>query len=420
MEDGSLHRSDPLATEWLARTLKGMPQAGGQFLGFPLLSELGSGAFGRVFLSRQGELADRLVVLKVVPQIYGESRTLARLQHPNIVPIYSVHQANDYQAVCMPFLGKTTLADILIDLRRRRPLPESGRYLIEQITARAQKGAAGFEGTPNQDSLIDLAGPGAHLAQLTYVEAILWIAERLAEALAHAHGQGIVHRDLKPANVLLTNDGRPMLLDFNLSLDHKLHQSAAATRIGGTLPYMAPEQLVAVLNREGHGDERSDLYSLGIIVFELLTGRYAVARRHESVESLVKRAIEARPWPQPMRRWNGSVTSGVESIVHHCLDPYPARRYQTALELAEDLRRQSEHRNLIYATERSTFERGKKWARRYPRLTSSISIGVVAALVIVALTATYIKHTSNLGRFTAAHTAAQSRLRANAARASAS
>ena len=112
-----------------------MPEVGADFLGFQLVGELGSGAFGRVFLSRQGELADRLVVLKIVPHMFGESRTLARLQHAHIVPIYSVHQTEVFQAVCMPFLGTTTLADILKDLRARSALPGSGRYLIERIEA---------------------------------------------------------------------------------------------------------------------------------------------------------------------------------------------------------------------------------------------------------------------------------------------
>ena len=112
-----LHRLDPVVAERLAQAVSAMPRVGGDFLGFRLLAELGRGAFGRVYLARQGELADRLVVLKIVPHLFGESRTLAQLQHNHIVPIYSVHQADDFQAVCMPFLGTTTLADILKDLR---------------------------------------------------------------------------------------------------------------------------------------------------------------------------------------------------------------------------------------------------------------------------------------------------------------
>ena len=107
--DGT-HHPDPDSGELLAQALTAIPRAGSEFLGFQLLTELGSGTFGRVYLSRQGALGDRLVVLKIVPRHFGESRTLARLQHAHIVPIYSVHETDDFQAICMPFLGKTTLA----------------------------------------------------------------------------------------------------------------------------------------------------------------------------------------------------------------------------------------------------------------------------------------------------------------------
>src|SRR5439155_9435217 len=88
------------------------------------------------------------------------------------------------------------------------------------------------------------------LERRTYVQAVVWLGARLADGLAHAHERGIFHRDLKPANVLLTDDGLPMLLDFNLSEDVKLRSSAAAARVGGTLPYMAPEQLQAFRDKQ--------------------------------------------------------------------------------------------------------------------------------------------------------------------------
>ncbi len=115
-----------------------MPGVGSEFLGFRLLAELGSGSFGHVFLARQLTLADRLVVLKIGPHLFDESRTLAQLQHSHIMPIYSFHQADDFQAVCMPFLGTITLADILTDLRERTELPVSGRYLLDRLYARAR------------------------------------------------------------------------------------------------------------------------------------------------------------------------------------------------------------------------------------------------------------------------------------------
>src|SRR5207245_2597093 len=112
-------------------------------------------------------------------------------------------------------------------------------------------------GEPNNPLLSKLEG-------LSYVEAVLWVGARLADGLAHAHERGILHRDLKPANVLITDDGQPMLLDFNLAADVKHRASAAAASVGGTLPYMAPEHLEAFRGRQQSVDVRSDLYSLGV------------------------------------------------------------------------------------------------------------------------------------------------------------
>ena len=147
----------------------------------------------------------------------------------------------------MPFFGTTTLADILKDLRKPAGVAGLGKVpagpdrgpgtRADAVTCGSSAAEPGAPGPSD---------PRAPLESLTYVEAILWLAVRLADGLAHAHGRGIVHRDLKPANILLTDDGQPMLLDFNLSEDTKLHRSASAARIGGTLPYMAPEQLAGV------------------------------------------------------------------------------------------------------------------------------------------------------------------------------
>jgi serine/threonine protein kinase len=174
----------------------------------------------------------------------------------------------------MPYLGTTTLADFFKDLRSRPALPDSGIYVLDRIEARKRE-QVGVCGCPP-------LGPGgslppnqcAPLGNLTYVDAILWLAVRLSDALAHAHERSILHRDLKPANILLTDEGQPMLLDFNLSEDTKLHRSASVALIGGTVPYMAPEQLQARPLGLSRGDERSDLYSFGVILYELLTGRH--------------------------------------------------------------------------------------------------------------------------------------------------
>jgi serine/threonine protein kinase/tetratricopeptide (TPR) repeat protein len=404
-------RSDPQAARRLARALAGMPAAGTEFLGFHLIAELGRGTFGRVYLARQGELADRPVALKVSGDVLGESRTLAQLQHTNIIPIFSVHHSAPFDAVCMPFLGSTTLEDVLHNLRGQQSLPGSGRALVDTVNARKSLTRPGDDSPPPQprsDGTTPRAGPEAApalktLGGLTYVQAVLWIAARLADGLAHAHERGILHRDLKPANVLLTEDGQPILLDFNLSEDTKLRSSASSAFVGGTLPYMAPEQLAAFRQRAPRADARGDLYSLGVILYELLTGRPPFPARGGLLEEVLPRMIEDRaPLPPRLRPQNPAVSPAVEAIVRHCLEPDPGRRYQSARELQEDLERHLKDLPLRHAGEPSPRERARKWVRRHPRLTSSTGVAVLAAVLLVALGGLFAWRHERLARLEAA------------------
>src|SRR3954453_19591689 len=113
-----------------------LPEVGGEFLGFRLIGELGRGAFGRVYPAHQGDLASRLVALKVSTDLFDESQTLARLQHTNIVPIYSIHRVGTLQAVCMPYFGSTTLRDVYEDLEDQGTLPSSGGGLLNALYSR--------------------------------------------------------------------------------------------------------------------------------------------------------------------------------------------------------------------------------------------------------------------------------------------
>ena len=164
----------------------------------------------------------------------------------------------------------------------------------------------------------------AMLGKLSYVEAILWIGSRLADGLAHAHSRGILHRDLKPANILLTDSGQPMLLDFNLSADTK--EPASFASFGGTLPYMAPEHLKAFRGQEDLPvDARSDLYAMGIILYELLAGRHPFEVFSGGSLSVLERMIveRSKPVPPALRERNPQVSPAVESIIRHCLEADP-------------------------------------------------------------------------------------------------
>jgi tetratricopeptide (TPR) repeat protein len=240
------------------------------------------------------------------------------------------------------------------------------------------------------------------LSGLSYVHAVLWLVARLADGLAHAHDRGILHCDLKPANILLGDDGEPLLLDFNLAADTKLHSHAAAALIGGTLPYMAPEHLQA-LKGSGRGpDVQSDIYSLGAILFELLSGQTPYPVRTGPVREILPLMIAERMITCPrLRPWNARVSPAAESIVRRCLHPEPTQRYQSAHELHEDLRRQLDNLPLKYAPEPSLRERVGKWARRHRRLTSTTTVVLIAASMLTAITAGFLVRQRQLSRLEA-------------------
>ncbi len=266
------------------------PEAGQTIAGFHLVEELGRGAFARVFLARERQLADRLVALKVTRRGSREPQTLARLQHTHIVPVYShqVDPVTGLNLLCMPFFGRTTLAQVLADglIHEDR----SGAALIEALD-RLEPG----EGVP-------AAGPSAGRAALihrSYEQAIAWWGARLAEALDHAHDRGVLHRDIKPSNVLVTSDGMPMLLDFNLAREPVAEggSSAGAATLGGTVDYMAPEHLRALADGGPEEvDARADIYSLGVVLYEALTGErpFPSPRHNSSVFEALHRAAKDR------------------------------------------------------------------------------------------------------------------------------
>ncbi len=367
------------------------------FDGFHMTAELGRGAFGRVYLARQGDLADRLVVLKVGADMTGEELSLAQLQHSNIVPVYSVHRAGPLHAICMPYFGATTFADVLGEVRALASPPTSGRWLSELIRRRRRTDYTGTEA-----ALLDLE-------RRTYIDAILALAAQFAEGLAYAHERGIIHRDLKPANILLSDEGRPMILDFNLAADSR-RATATGALIGGSLPYMAPECLEGFRDGSGRADAAGDLYALGLILYELLCGASPFPVGQGRVKDVLDRSIRERRGrlPDPRLR-NPAVSPAVASILARCLEPDPARRYRSAGELREDLERQLSDRPLRFASDPSPRERAAKWVRRHPRLTSSYVVATVAAGLLLVLGLLYARRGQRLAGFEAAHNLQQFR-----------
>jgi tetratricopeptide (TPR) repeat protein len=216
---------------------------------------------------------------------------------------------------------------------------------------------------------------------------------RLAEGLHHAHERGVLHRDVKPANILITDEGLPMLLDFNVAEDVRQHGASAAL-LDGTLPYMAPEHLAALRGDDVTVDARADVYSLGIVLFELLAGRFPFSPAHlrmpgglgSGAEVLLVEMLEERRREVPCpRKVQPSLSPATGAIVRRCLAPDPARRYASARDLQEDLERQLADLPLRHAAEPSVRERGRKWVRRHPKLGMYLSSGAAVLLLLAAV-----------------------------------
>ena len=221
-----------------AQALTSRPGGGTNFLNFHMIAELGRGSFGCVYLARQSGLANRLVALKLTVDLQGEEQKLAQLQHTNVVPIYSAHKTKRLHAVCMPYFGPTTLADVVRQSRAQNAMPESGAFLVETLRARQDEFVA-QTGAPAS------ATPAlARFAETDYVTAVLWLAERITEGLIHAHEHGILH-GTKPAFFADRRSANAARLQSAADI---IERASANCGIG-TPPYMAPEHLSAAPRR---------------------------------------------------------------------------------------------------------------------------------------------------------------------------
>jgi serine/threonine protein kinase/Flp pilus assembly protein TadD len=378
-----------------------LPEVGAECFGFRLHYELGRGAFARVYLAEQIGLAGRPVVLKISSIDGNEPETLAQLQHTHIVPIYSLHEdaRSGLRAVCMPYFGGASLSNILKMLWAADTRPTQGDRLVQaldqtQAPSLAQiTGKSATCGAAASNSEPQAAGekPVVLLAGLSYHRAAAWIVARLAEGLQHAHQRGVLHRDIKPSNILVGADGQPLLLDFNLSHSASdAAQAQASAVLGGTVAYMAPEHLRAMASHSAQPrrpvDQRADIYALGMVLYEMLTGHnpFDQIASYQPLPVMIEAmALERSQKIPSARKRRSDVPWGLESVVRKCLAPDPAQRYQQAEHLADDLRRYLEDRPFRYAPELSRTEQLRKWLRRHPRLASAAPVASVALMLLV-------------------------------------
>ncbi len=361
-----------------------LPTQGDRFLDFHLIAELGEGTFGRVFLAEQMTLSDRLVVVKITSQRTIEHQTLARLRHPNIVPVLSVHQDDltGLQAVCMPHQGAVALSAVRSLWKDRPELPLKADVFLESLERLTPPDSRKLESDSNSPPF-----PGRD----NFVYACCWLFHRLALALAHAHARGILHRDIKPSNILLSASGQPLLVDFNLAFNQFESKGNHAAFFGGTLPYMPPEQLEALHPAERGSpdqvDPRSDIYGLAATFFELLTGQlpFGEPPKVRDLLPVLRDQLDRRQSVPSARALNPRVPRDLNALITKCLNPQSDHRYETAAELAHDLQRFLENRSLHHIGKVPRREVALKFAQRnWPRLIAG-AVGLSIVFVMLAL-----------------------------------
>ncbi len=316
---------------------KDLPVVGDRIEDFELLRELGRGAMGVVFLARQSSL-ERQVALKVCYNAGNEARTMAVLEHRHVVQVFSelIVPQTRLHLICMQYVAGTTLASVIQTLAREGRHAVDGNSLLAVVdSARSQPAVLDLMALRDRDLL----------ARCDPIEATCWIGARLAEALGYAHRQGVLHRDIKPANVLLDQYGCPRLADFSLSTRGLLDESSHGSVFGGTLAYMSPEHLEAFRSDDRKSsttvDERSDVYALGVVLFELLTLRLPFASppsTAKGVERFDHLAAERRQEiPRPTAGIVSDNASPLDHVIRRCLAPDPAARFPDADSLARAL-----------------------------------------------------------------------------------
>jgi len=373
------------------------PEAGQDFEEFRLQRLLGTGGTSRVFLARDLSLGGKQVALKVTHDRGQEPQVQGSLDHPHIVPVNSVVYQTDGKlcGLSMPYRPGLPLDEVIARVEPAKR-PKKAIALWQALAS----------GTHDPSSPLGQGGPDAaaetRAAEIpagprgdgwdgfpirgTYGQGVAWIVMILARALHYAHLKHTFHRDVKPGNVLLTLRFGPQLLDFNLAESPHSADRARAALHGGTLPYMAPEQIEAFINPDlwDKVGARADVYSLGLVLRELLTGQKAELPDPGLTPARALRAVlDRRPFVDvAVRRANPAIPRALEAIVARCLAFAPDDRYPDAQALEHDLDRFLRYRPLERFANPSRRERLGNWLMRHRRVLSSAACTIVLGALL--------------------------------------
>jgi tetratricopeptide (TPR) repeat protein len=358
--------------------------AGGALGDFRIVREVGRGGMGVVYEAEQISLRRR-VALKVLPfaavmdphhlqRFRNEALAAAGLDHPHVVKVHAVGQDRGVHYIAMQFVDGRTLADLIRERRGESAaaLPPGGPADPTRTHAPDPTGDTPASGLVRPRR----AGSSCRTpVDVAYARRVAEWGVQAAEALEHAHALGVVHRDVKPGNLLVDGRGELHVADFGLA---RIGPDAGVTGTGdllGTPRYMSPEQAAA---RHGLVDHRSDVYSLGATLYELLTLEPAVDG--EDRAEVLKRIGDTDPVPP--RRLDRRVPRDLETVVLKCLERDPARRYTSAKDLADDLRRFLADEP-VRATRVTLRRRAARRAARHPRVAAALALALMLALAAV-------------------------------------
>lgn len=332
------------------------PSPGSMFEDFAIVEQIGQGSFSRVYLAKDLRVGERTVVLKITPNADHEARLLGRLKHPNIVPVFSLYDNLDrtLTAICMPYFGTHTLLDVLDAAGTKDRCNTLWSDLPAFVDA--------VPPTKGSKVLLRKRDVPPVLAS-----ALVAILARIADALAASHASGIVHGDMKPSNVVLGEGGIPYLVDFNLSRD----TSAELTPHGGTIPYMAPEQLQSL--QSSVLTSQTDVYSFGVTAYELLVGKHPYWSHAETQithQSLAQAVYETQlkcsaKWPLHLERQYPDVCR----LISKCMS------------IQHSVRPSARHLSTVFSRSNSRSRRWRRLCLKYPAFSSLCAVALLVAFV---------------------------------------
>lgn len=352
-----------------------------RFSEYEIVDEIGRGGMGIVYRARQPSL-DREVALKVLPgaasrvgrsvrRFRTEARAVARLNHPNIVPIFAQGEFNAHYYYAMALIEGCSL-DVAI--HQKPELLSSSSFHCRSSLTIAYPTRPGRK--PIAESVTVTSDHDTFVVPRKTPEDFRHLARLMADVadgLDHAHRQGVVHRDIKPHNLILSADGRVFVTDFGLSLLMDEPHQTLSGEVMGTPAYLSPEQ---IRGQDGVIDHRTDIYSLGVTLYELLTGRRPFVG--DTREQIITRICNSEP--AQLRRIDRRIPADLETICLRAIDKDSARRYPTSALMAEDLRRYADGRPIL-SRRRGVLSRSSRWMRRHKAATGAMITMFATAIV---------------------------------------